>query len=97
MGILIFWVGLSVIVGIAAGRRDRSGAGWFILSLLISPLLAGLLMLALGNARSSQIPGGAGGRGRPRIKNLRSDIGEEVPGLRRTSEGRRADLPFLPA
>ncbi|RUW62137.1 hypothetical protein EOA16_10255 [Mesorhizobium sp. M7A.F.Ca.US.008.03.1.1] len=40
-----------MIVGIAANRRDRNGTGWFFLSLLISPILAGLLMIALGNGR----------------------------------------------
>ena len=50
MGIVLFWFGLSIIVGIGANRRDRSGAGWFFLALLISPVLAGLLMLALGPA-----------------------------------------------
>lgn len=51
MEIVLFWFGLSIIVGIAANRRDRSGAGWFFLALLISPVLAGLLMLALGPAK----------------------------------------------
>jgi hypothetical protein len=43
-----FWLGGAVIVGVIANqRRNRSGIGWFFLSLLISPLLAGLLVLAL--------------------------------------------------
>lgn len=53
MGFLIIWVGLAAIVGVAAAKRDRSGGGWFFLSLLISPLIAGLLMLALGNPNSA--------------------------------------------
>jgi YD repeat-containing protein len=43
------WVTFSVIVGIAAGRQfNRDGAGWTMLSLLVSPLITFLLLLALG-------------------------------------------------
>jgi hypothetical protein len=45
--ILIFWLAFAIIVGVAANTRGRSGGGWFILAILISPLLAGLLVLAL--------------------------------------------------
>jgi len=46
--LLLFWFGLAIIVGIAANRHGRSGIGWFLLSAIISPLLAGLLLLAVG-------------------------------------------------
>jgi hypothetical protein len=43
---------LCIVVGVAAhSRRGRNGFGWFLLSLLISPLLAGLLVLALPDLR----------------------------------------------
>ncbi len=45
--ILLLWLGLAMIVGVAANTRGRSGIGWFFLSIVISPLLAGLLVLAL--------------------------------------------------
>ena len=47
---LIFgWIILSIAVGLAAGRRfGRDETPWFILSLIISPLLAGILLLAVG-------------------------------------------------
>ena len=51
MGFFIFWVGFSVVVGIAASKRNRSGALWFFLSLIFSPLLAGLFVLALGDSK----------------------------------------------
>lgn len=54
MEFLLFWLGFSVIVGVAAGKRDRSSFGWFILALVISPLLAGLLVLALGDSRPAK-------------------------------------------
>ena len=45
--IILFWIGFAVVVGIAANNRGRNGAGWGLLSVVISPLLAGLLLLAL--------------------------------------------------
>ena len=38
--IFILWIVLSIAVGLfASNYRNRSGFGWFALSLLISPLL----------------------------------------------------------
>jgi hypothetical protein len=48
--IFLFWIGFAVVVGVAANTRGRSGLGWFFLALLFSPLLAGLLLLALPSA-----------------------------------------------
>ena len=45
--ILLFWVVGAIVVGIVANNKGRSGFGWFVLGLLISPLLAGLLVLAV--------------------------------------------------
>jgi uncharacterized paraquat-inducible protein A len=47
---LLFWVGFALVVAFLASSRGRSSVGWFLLSLVISPLLAGLLVLALGRA-----------------------------------------------
>ena len=41
------WIALSSVVGLAASTRGRDGGGWFVLALVISPLIAGLLVLAL--------------------------------------------------
>jgi uncharacterized membrane protein YhdT len=38
---------LLVWVGVVACKRDRNGVRWFVLAVLISPLIAGLLLLAL--------------------------------------------------
>lgn len=48
VGLLGFWIGLSVIVAVYASRVGRSGIGWFLLAFIISPILAGLLCLVLG-------------------------------------------------
>jgi hypothetical protein len=43
------WLFFAAIVGVAAGRRDRSGAGYFLMSLLLSPLVAGVWLMAVGS------------------------------------------------
>jgi flagellar basal body-associated protein FliL len=45
--LFFFWIGFAIVVGVAANTRGRSGGGWFLLTILISPLLAGLLLFAL--------------------------------------------------
>jgi hypothetical protein len=47
MEVIIFWLIASIIVGVIASSRGRSGGGWFLLSLLISPLLTIVPVLAL--------------------------------------------------
>lgn len=45
--VLVFWLIFAIVVGIIAGSRGRSAIGWVLLALLISPLIACLLVLAL--------------------------------------------------
>jgi hypothetical protein len=47
--LVLGWFVLSIVVMILADRRGRMSVIWFFLSLVISPLLAGLLVLALPN------------------------------------------------
>lgn len=44
--VVIFWVLFSIVAGVVASGRGRSGAGYFALSLFISPLV-GLILVAL--------------------------------------------------
>lgn len=46
MTIAIFWILFAVAVGIFASNKGRSGFGWFVLSLVISPLL-GIIFCAV--------------------------------------------------
>lgn len=43
--VLILWLVISIVVGVGAGSRGRSGIGWFFISVLLSPVLALLLLL----------------------------------------------------
>jgi hypothetical protein len=51
LGAIVFWLATSAIVGVfASQRRNRSGFGWFVLALVISPVLAFLLCAAMREA-----------------------------------------------
>lgn len=43
---LFFWFVASIVIAVGASSRGRSGFGWFVLSLAISPILS-LVALAL--------------------------------------------------
>ena len=47
----LFWLGFSIVVGVAANTRGRDGGAWCLLAIIISPLLAGLFVLALPRLR----------------------------------------------
>jgi hypothetical protein len=46
MEIFFFWILFSVFIGVGASSRGRNGFGWFVLAVVISPVLA-LILLAL--------------------------------------------------
>jgi ribosomal protein L37AE/L43A len=54
MELLIFWLSLSIAIGIWASKRGRSGLGWFALAVLFSPLLAGVFLLVSRNLAIEQ-------------------------------------------
>ena len=50
--LIVLWLILAVIIGAAANARGRSPLGWIILTVVLSPVLAGLLLMflpSLGN------------------------------------------------
>lgn len=54
--LIAVYLGMSFIVAIAAqNHRGRSGTPWFLLSLIVSPLIAGLLLLASKDRRTVSI------------------------------------------
>ena len=44
MGWFLSWVVFAIIVGVAASSRGRSGFAWFVLAVVISPVLAAILL-----------------------------------------------------
>jgi hypothetical protein len=50
---VFFWIGFALVTGVAANTRGRSGVAWFLLALLISPLLAIGFLLAVGPKKAA--------------------------------------------
>lgn len=54
MGTAVFWVLLAIAVGIWASNKGRSGFGWFLLAMLLSPLL-GFIFCAIAKDLSRPV------------------------------------------
>lgn len=48
MEIVILWLFLSLIAGLIAGKKGRSGLGFFLLAMLLSPLIGIIAALVAG-------------------------------------------------
>jgi hypothetical protein len=53
---LTLWFIFSIAVAVIASLLGRSGIGWFVLSLLISPLLAVIVLAIAGRAADADAP-----------------------------------------
>ena len=54
MEIAVFWFAGAFVVGIIASSKGRSGLGYFLLSIVLSPVLAGILAIALPSLNGPQ-------------------------------------------
>jgi hypothetical protein len=52
--IFFFWVIFAILVGVYASNKGRSGAGFFFLSLLLSPLI-GFIIAALSSPQREKV------------------------------------------
>lgn len=50
MELAIAWFLFAFLVAAYASKRNRSPVGWFVLSAILSPLIAGLLLAIIGDA-----------------------------------------------
>lgn len=53
---IVLWVGLCIAVGLLANRYGRPWFSWTILSVLISPLLGFVFLLAVGKKTGAGRP-----------------------------------------
>jgi hypothetical protein len=53
MTFFIFWILLSILIGVFASSKKRNGVGWFFISFLISPLIAFIILLVIGPSPST--------------------------------------------
>lgn len=54
MELFIFWIAFSLIPAVVASKRGRSGFLWFLLGVLISPLLATIIVIASNDLSKRQ-------------------------------------------
>ena len=47
----LLWLIFCFVVAYGASNRGRSGLGWFLLSILFSPFIAGVFLLILGEPK----------------------------------------------
>ncbi|CAB3642918.1 zinc ribbon domain-containing protein [Achromobacter pestifer] len=45
--LIIPWIVLAMVVGVAASGRGRKGFGWTVLACLISPIVAGIFLMVI--------------------------------------------------
>lgn len=69
MEYVFFWIVFCIVVAIIAKNKGRSGIAWFLLSLLISPLLALILVLVLKPAVEEVVVGEVGFDGNRDLNN----------------------------
>lgn len=50
------WASFSIAVGLFATQRGRGSGNWFVLSLLLSPLLGIIFLLAVPNLQKNTLP-----------------------------------------
>lgn len=61
MELVILWLGLSILAGVVASNKGRSGFGFFVLALLLSPLVGFIAALvASPKAETRKVIGPSG-------------------------------------
>lgn len=56
MEVLLSWFFFSLLVGFLAGHRGRSGLNWFLLAMLLSPLIAVIALALMSNLKGQPSP-----------------------------------------
>lgn len=91
--VLVWFIG-AILIGALASRQDRSGLGWFLLSLVISPLLAGLGLLLAGSGAAEAVCPAC--REKVRAEAIKcKHCGEALAGVTRPVERDRGGLQLL--
>ena len=54
MTYVVFWLFFSIIAGVIATRKGRSGIGFFFLSILLSPLI-GIISAIIATPNQNQV------------------------------------------
>ncbi|WP_274788766.1 zinc ribbon domain-containing protein [Salmonella enterica] len=90
MEIFVFLLLLSVLVGVFASKRGRSGIGWFLVSVVLSPLIAFIILLVIRDIASEE---------RAQLEAYRRKVEEEkrleaIENERKQMEGEKKTCPY---
>ena len=55
MVLVVLWLLFAILIGVAAKARGRFGIGWFLLAILLSPLIAGVILALLPDLRTQAL------------------------------------------
>jgi len=55
MVLVTLWLLFAILIGVAAKARGRFGIGWFLLAILLSPLIAGVILALLPDLRTQAL------------------------------------------
>jgi|LauGreDrversion4_2_1035121.scaffolds.fasta_scaffold318553_3 hypothetical protein len=53
MEFFLFWLILSIVAGAYANSKNRSGFGWFLISIILSPIISLIILAILSNRTTS--------------------------------------------
>jgi hypothetical protein len=100
MGELLFgWFFFAFLVGLLASSKGRNSIGWLVLAAIVSPLIAGLILLVLPNLRHERLMRSIAGQARAEPPPLRRKLRHlSALGGRstRVTLDRDDDTPFQP-
>jgi hypothetical protein len=78
MEIVLLYIAASFVVAVGASSRNRSGLGYFVLSLLISPVLAFLLLMLMPPKPEQRFDAAPDVRPEPRLDDPDRHHGESL-------------------
>jgi ribosomal protein L40E len=97
--LLFFWLGFSGIVALAANSRGRSAVGWFLLAVVLSPVLAliAVLVMAPRSSQTAQLAQSSTSAASLDSRKVCPDCGEQVPVVARICRFCRYEFKGMPA
>lgn len=56
MEVFVLWLALSIAVAVHASKRGRSGFGWFLFSVILSPLIGFVFLMLVPKVGTASLP-----------------------------------------
>ena len=94
-GIFIFWLLFAVAVGAIASSKGRSGIGWFLLAVIISPLIAVIIVAIIGEIGEPALSADRTYFGVPYEERRSGEVSAMVDGARMRFKGMREFIAMM--